>query len=169
MWYNVDFNKWAVQLLPPILRSKVLVVLLKIMLIPLVQLHAQFMRYRATIAGRLNVTASIQDIERILNTTFFLKDRQIYIEDINDDEKTNLYFSHEGQSGVFLNPLLTMWYPGEVPDKPNFIIYIPHFLCTSLNKAEDKYKGQFLTTIINLIDYYKPAGRRYAIRLYDYD
>ena len=68
MWYNVDFNKWAVQLLPPILRSKVLVVLLKIMLIPFVQIHAQFMRYRATIAGRLNVTASIQDIERILNS-----------------------------------------------------------------------------------------------------
>ena len=168
MWYNVDFNKWAVQLLPPILRSKVLVVLLKIMLIPLVQLHAQFMRYRATIAGRL-VTASIQDIERILNATFFLKDRQIYIEDIKSDEKTILYFSHEGQSGMLVYPLLTMWYPGEVPDNPNFIIYIPNFLCASLNKAEDKYKGQFLTTIINLIEYYKPAGRRYAIRLYDYD
>lgn len=169
MWYNVDFNKWAVQLLPPILRSKVLVVLLKIMLIPFVQIHAQFMRYRAIIAGRLNVTASIQDIERILNATFFLKSSQIYIEDINDDSKSVLYFSREGQSGVFVNPLLTMWYLGEVPDKPNFIIYIPNFLCTSLKKAEDKHKGQFLTTIINLIEYYKPAGRRYAIRLYDYD
>lgn len=88
MWYNVDFNKWAVQLLPPILRSKVLVVLLKIMLIPLVQLHAQFMKYRATISGRLTVTASIQDLERILNATFFLKNRQIYIEDINDGKAT---------------------------------------------------------------------------------
>lgn len=169
MWYNVDFDKWAVQLLPPILRSKVLVVLLEIMLIPFVQIHAQFMRYRAIIAGRLNVTASIQDIERILNATFFLKSSQIYIEDINDDSKSVIYFSREGQSGVFVNPLLTMWYPGEVPDKPNFIVHIPNFLCTSLNKAEDKYKGQLLTTIINLIEYYKPAGRRYAIRLYDYD
>ena len=169
MWYNVDFNKWAVQLLPPILRSKVLVVLLKIMLIPFVQLHAQFMRYRATIAGRLNVTASIQDIERILNATFFLKSSQIYIEDINDDSKSVLYFSREGQSSVFVNLLRTMWYPGEVPDKPNFIVHIPDCLCTSLNKAEDKYKGLFLTTIINLIEYYKPAGRRYALKLYEYE
>ncbi len=169
MWYNVDLNRWAVQLLPPILRSRVLVALLKIILIPLVQLHAQFMLYRAAIAGRLNVTASVQDIERVLNATFFLHNRQIYIEDVNDEQRTFLYFVREQMPAVFINPSLTVWYPDEVPDKPNFIVYIPGFLCSSLNPAEDKYKGQFLTTIINLIEYYKPAGRRYAIKLYDYE
>lgn len=169
MWYNVDFNRWAVQLLPPILRSRVWVALLKIILIPLVQLHAQFMLYRAAIAGRLNVTASVQDIERVLNATFFLRNRQIYLEDINDEQRTYLYFVREQMPAVFINPSLTVWYPDEVPDKPNFIVFIPGFLCTSLDKDKDKYKGQYLTMIINLIEYYKPAGRRYAIKLYHYE
>ena len=167
MWYNVDFNRWAVQLLPPILRSKVWVALLKVMLVPLVYLHAQFMMYRAAIAGRLNVTASVQDIERVLNATFFLRNRQIYLEDINDEQRTYLYFVREQMPAVFVNPSLAVWYDGEVSDKPNFVVHIPNFLCTSLVKAEDKYRGQYLTMIINLIEYYKPAGRRYAIKLYD--
>ena len=167
MWYNVDLNRWAVQLLPPILRSRVLITLLKVMIIPLVQLHAQFMMYRASVAGRLNVTASVQDIERILNSTFFLRDRQIYMEDVNEEQHTYLYFAKEQMPAVFINPSLTVWYPDEVPDKPNFIVFIPGFLCTSLDKDKDKYKGQYLTMIINLIEYYKPAGKRYGIKLYD--
>ena len=137
------------------------------MIIPLVQLHAQFMMYRASIAGRLNVTASVQDIERILNSTFFLRDRQIYMEDVNEEQHTYLYFAKEQMPAVFINPSLTVWYPDEVPDKPNFIVFIPGFLCTSLDKDKDKYKGQYLTMIINLIEYYKPAGKRYGIKLYD--
>lgn len=167
MWYNVDFNRWVVQLLPPILRSKFLTVLLKTMLLPVVWLHGQFMIYRATVAGRLNVTACVQDIERILNVTFFLTQRQIYIEETNNVQATCLYFGNEKMPDVLVNSSLTVWYPDEVPDTTNIIVYVPGFLCTSLDKEKDRHKGRHLSIIINLIEYYKPAGRRYGIRLYD--
>lgn len=154
-------------MLPPILRSKVLTALLKTMLLPVVWLHGQFMMYRAAVAGLLDVTASVQDMERVLNATFFLHQRQIYIREVNDVQSTCLYFGREKMPDVLVNPSLTVWYPDEVPDNSNFIVYVPGFLCTSLDKEKDRHKGRHLSMIINLIEYYKPAGRRYGIRLYD--
>ena len=169
MWYNADFNKWAVQLLPPILRSRALVALLKAMIQPLVYLHYQFILYRLTSSGRLDVTASVQDIERVLNSAFFLNDGQIYLESMNSAHNTFLYFQKENMPSVFVDASFRLYMPDEVPDTPNFIIYIPTFLCTALDKEKDLYKGRYLTTIINLLNFYKPAGRRFGIKLYEYE
>lgn len=169
MWYDVDFNRWVVQLLPPLLRSRVLVVLLRVLILPLIQLHSRFIIYRQAVEGRLNVTASVQDIERVLNAAFFLKMRQIYIKDENSEQRTCLCFQQEHMPAVFVNPAITIYQPDEVADRPNFTVYIPDFLCTSLNKDEDRYKGNYLRIIVNLLNYYKPAGRRYGLKIYDYE
>ena len=142
MWYDVDFNRWAVQLLPPILRSRVLVALLRILIIPLAYVHRLFTEYRKKVADRLDITASVQDIERALNRRFFLRNRQIYIESESDDRHPCLYFQAEGKPPTFLNPRMTLWMDGEVPSKPNFTIFV---------------------------ELYKPAGRRYAITIYEYE
>ena len=99
MWYNVDFNRFAMQLLPPILRSKILVALLKILVLPLLVLYNKFMMYRAAVAGRLNITAHVQFIEKALNDTFFLTKRQIYIATIENEEIDFLHFVKESLSG----------------------------------------------------------------------
>lgn len=169
MWYDVDFTRWAVQLLPPILRSRVLVALLRIIIIPLAYLHRLFTDYRKKVAERLDITASVQDIERALNRRFFLRNRQIYIESEPDDRHPYLYFRSENMPPVFVNPRLTLWMDGEVPDRPNFTVHVPNFLTTSLNAKEDRYKGRHLAEIIRIIDMYKPAGRRYAITIYEYE
>jgi hypothetical protein len=169
MWCDVDFNRWAVQLLPPILRSRVLVALLRILIIPLAYVHRLFTEYRKKVADRLDITASVQDIERALNRRFFLRNRQIYIESESDDRHPCLYFQAEGKPPTFLNPRMTLWMDGEVPSKPNFMVYVPSFLATSPTPEEDRYKGRHLAEIIRIIDTYKPAGRRYAITIYEYE
>ena len=58
---------------------------------------------------------------------------------------------------------------GEYTAKYNFTVYVPTFLCTSLDKEEDRFKGVNLMRIINLLNKYKPAGRTYQIKLYDYE
>ena len=151
MWYDVDFNRWAVQLLPPILRSRVLVALLRILIIPLAYLHRLFTDYRKKVAERLDITASVQDIERAL------------------DRHPCLYFHAEGKLPTYLNPRMTLWMDGEVPSKPNFTVYIPSFLATSLNPEEDRHKGRHLAEIIRVVELYKPAGRRYHINIYEYE
>ena len=169
MWYDVDFTRWAVQLLPPILRSRVLVALLRIIIIPLAYLHRLFTDYRKKVAERLDITASVQDIERALNRRFFLRNRQIYIESEPDDRHPILFFRSEGQPSTFFNPRLTLWMDGEVPLRPNFTVHVPNFLATSLNAEEDRHKGRHLAEIIRIIEMYKPAGRRYAIIVYEYE
>lgn len=169
MWYDVDFNRWAVQLLPPILRSRVLVALLRILIIPLAYLHRLFTDYRKKVADRLDITASVQDIERALNRRFFLRNRQIYIESESDDRHPCLYFQAEGKPPTFLNPRMTLWMDGEVPSKPNFTIFVPNFLVSSLNSEEDRHKGRHLAEIIRVVELYKPAGRRYHINIYEYE
>ncbi len=169
MWYDVDFTRWAVQLLPPILRSRVLVALLRIIIIPLAYLHRLFTDYRKKVADRLDVTASVQDIERALNRRFFLRNRQIYIESESDDRHPCLYFQAEGKPPTFLNPRMTLWMDGEVPSKPNFTIFVPSFLVSSLNSEEDHHKGRHLAEIIRIVELYKPAGRRYHINIYEYE
>lgn len=169
MWYDVDFTRWAVQLLPPILRSRVLVALLRIIIIPLAYLHRLFTDYRKKVAERLDITASVQDIERALNRRFFLRNRQIYIESESDDRHPCLYFQAEGKPPTFLNPRMTLWMDGEVPSKPNFTIFVPNFLVSSLNSEEDRHKGRHLAEIIRIVELYKPAGRRYHINIYEYE
>nr|DAE31839.1 MAG TPA: hypothetical protein [virus sp. ctJrn16] len=169
MWYDVDFTRWAVQLLPPILRSRVLVALLRIIIIPLAYLHRLFTEYRKKVAERLDITASVQDIERALNRRFFLRNRQIYIESESDDRHPCLYFQAESKPPTFLNPRMTLWMDGEVPSKPNFTIFVPSFLVSSLNSEEDRHHGRHLAEIIRIVERYKPAGRRYAITIYEYE
>lgn len=169
MWYDVDFNRWVVQLLPPILRSRVLVALLRILIIPLAYVHRLFTEYRKKVADRLDITASVQDIERALNRRFFLRNRQIYIESESDDRHPCLYFQAEGKPPTFLNPRMTLWVDGEVPSKPNFTIFVPNFLVSSLNSEEDRHKGRHLAEIIRIVELYKPAGRRYHINIYEYE
>ena len=169
MWYDVDFNRWVVQLLPPILRSRVLVALLRIIIIPLAYVHRLFTEYRKKVADRLDITASVQDIERALNRRFFLRNRQIYIESESDDRHPCLYFQAEGKPPTFLNPRMTLWMDGEVPSKPNFTIFVPNFLVSSLNSEEDRHKGRHLAEIIRIVELYKPAGRRYHINIYEYE
>lgn len=157
------------QLLPPILRSRVLVALLRIFIIPLAYLHRLFTEFRKGVSDRLDITASVQDIERALNRRFFLRNRQIYIESESDDRYPCLYFQAEGKPPTFLNPRMTLWMDGEVPSKPNFTIFVPSFLVTSLNPEEDRHKGRHLAEIIRIVELYKPAGRRYDINIYEYE
>lgn len=116
---------------------------------------------------RLDTTAQRTSIESYLNGLFFLKNREIQIEEIDNSNKVYVYFADENQIAPFINNKFILYELGEVPDKPNFIVHIPTFLCTSLEIEKDKYKGEFLTKIVNALNVYKPAGKRYSINLYE--
>lgn len=73
MWYKLDIIKLGFQLLPPILRSKVLVALLKAMLRGIRDLYNRFYSYRSHVLNRLNITAGVQYIEKILMMPSFFQ------------------------------------------------------------------------------------------------
>ena len=171
MWYKLDVIKLGVQLLPPILRSKVLVALLKAMLRGIRDLYNRFYSYRSHVLNRLNITAGVQYIEKVLNDAFFLSEQQIYIVSADQKVQTALRFKSEGFAPVYVSgssPLYIRAYD-DVPKEASFIVYVPSFLCTSTSAAEDKYGGQHLRTILNLLNHYKPAGRSFRIEIYEYE
>lgn len=175
MWYKIDFTKLVIQLLPPMLRSKLLLAVIGAMIAPLRYLYGKFFTLKKNVDNRLNITGNVQYLEKALNDAFYLNDGQINIETsdveippsyyfISENQKANImHYSSEGEGFV-----LRM--QGESGIKVNFTIKIPTFLCTSLaSKEDDKYQWKYLTTIKNIINIYKPAGRTFCIELYDYE
>lgn len=162
------------QLLPPILRSPFLVALLRVLAAPFRYVCEQFTAYRATVAQRLCGAAYVQYLEKVLNDAFHLTDGQIYIETPEDEPPVWWHMKAEGQTPPYLYTRrtgsgLVMKQGGESSYRDSFIVCLPSFLCTSTDPAADKYKGEHLQTVKNLLAYYKPAGRTYRIMLYDYE
>lgn len=175
MWYKIDFTKLAVQLLPPVLRSPLLVALLRALLVPARQLYGDFVRLKERADDRLGITAHVLQLERALNDAFFLKDRQIHLETPEGEPPRILYHEAEGQSAAVLHLAeeeegYHVWRRGESLTDINFTVMVPTFLCTSTESREDdRYHWQYYQTILNLIKTYKPAGRTLSIELYDYE
>ena len=66
MWYRIDLTKLVVQLLPPILRSKFLIALLKALILPLVFIYDTLMEHRDNVSEKLDITANVIYLEKIL-------------------------------------------------------------------------------------------------------
>lgn len=176
MWYKIDFTKLAVYLLPSLLRSLFLVALIKVMIAPLRYIYTRFCELKESTDDRLNITGNVQYLEKTLNDAFCLTDRQIHIETPGEDiYRSVLYLRSEKQPPVYIRTLsegggLILRRDGETGSTVNFIVWVPTFLCTSTeSKEQDKYGWENYRKILNLLGYYKPAGRMFDIELYDYE
>lgn len=175
MWYKVDFTKLVTLLLPPILRSKLLLAILRAMIVPLRHLYEKFSALKDVVDNRLNITGNVQYLEKALNDAFYLKDHQIYIETPEERERRAfVYFKSEGQrqENMYLKQEGVPFYlieQGESSVTVNFIVMVPTFLCTSTDKNKDKYNGRNYKIISSILSIYKPAGRTFSIELYDYE
>lgn len=173
MWYRIDFIRFVHQLIPPILRGKVLMALLQSLIIPICYLYDKFNTYQEGVSSRLNMTGNVQYLQKVLNDTFFLTEQQIRIESSAEKRTTMFYFKHENKTVNYVHKKGgEAFYFGQtdnVAAMEDFIVYVPSFLCTSLDVDEDEYRGQHVQKIQDLLAYYKPAGRAYRIELYDYE
>lgn len=162
MWYNMDVYKLAQQLLPPTLRRKRLFALLSVLIYPLYLLLQQFQSFRQDCIENMQINGQVIYIEKILNNMYFLENREIYIEDI-DEHQSYLYERSEGLIGVWLyqrsererTTHLKQRNEGNLDG--NYIVNIPSFL--SENTEE----------IRRIVEKYKPAGRKYIINIYEYE
>lgn len=174
MFYKVDFSKLVVYLLPPVLRSKFLLSLLWVMIEPIRYLYNRFIVLKDGVDSCLSIGCNVQYIEKIINDTFFLKNRQIYI-DTPEERKRGAYIYMRNElndlkiymkgEGVNLFLVNTDEYPVPV----NFIVNVPTFLCTSTDDSCDRYHGVNKKIIEEILNQYKPAGRTSSIELYDYE
>ena len=85
------------QLLPPILRSKLLVALANVLVLPLRYVYERFRSVKNTVDDRLAITGNVQYLEKALNDAFYLKDHQIYIETPEEEKVPSFYYASELQ------------------------------------------------------------------------
>lgn len=162
MWYDFDILKYAQYVLRPLLRKKRIFAVVSVFLLPLIFIYTLFKSYRKQATDRLNINGQVIYIEKVLNERFFLIHREIFITDIIGNE-LYLYNRSEEQIPSYLHKrseraeVKYIQQRGEGNYSGNFVVNIPSFL--SMYELE----------IINLVDYYKPAGRSFVLKIYEYE
>ena len=162
MWYKFDTDRFAEQMLPPLLRSKVLLALLRAILRPLRRLLLEFRRFRDNVRQRLNITGQTFSLEEALRRKYGLPYGAIYVTDTKD-KQIYLFYDNEARELLYLRKVLEAQTPvfisfsDEGKHDADFIVHIPSFL-----KSEEE-------EIRRILEIYKPAGRTYKIQYYDYE
>lgn len=162
MWYNVDVYKLGLQLLPLLLRKRVLFAFLCALLSPFHLLAELFKTFRSSSLKRLNVNGQVIYIEKALNETFDLKNGEIYLSDTDNlmGSGSMLYPQPEQSVVIFSGDESEILYiPSGGDGKANgdYIVNVPSFLETELE------------SIKTIVEYNKPAGRSYVIKVYEYE
>ena len=162
MWYDFDIIKYAQYVLRPSLRKRKIFAIISVFLLPLIFIYTLYKSYRKQAIDKLNINGQVIYIEKVLNDRFFLKNREIYITDIAGKE-FYLYHRREEQIPSYLHKrsegaeIKYIQQRGEGNYSVHYMVNIPSFLSA--------YEGE----IKNLIDYYKPAGRSYVLKIYEYE
>ena len=173
MLYKFDPYKFACQLCPPILRSKIMLSIVKALCTPLRYISDALNRYRAHVKETINTTSNVVVIEGVLNDAFHLTERQIYITtrldlgevhlfQSGEDKVTYLYTKDEKQ------PLMMLMKDG-APAGASFTVHVPNFLATSINYEEDDLMGVNMSVIRDVVTKHKPVGKSYTIEIYEYE
>ena len=161
MWYNFDVQKFGWQMLPTVLRGDVMRALLRVLLLPLVWLFAQFRLLQAEARERLSSSGQTRSLIEALRRAYRLKEGDVYIID-SEHKQPHLYLKREEQRPMYLHRVgdgerTYLYYEDGGQVEPDFYIYIPDFLQT-------EEEG-----ILRIIEQYKPAGRKYKIIYYPYE
>ena len=161
MFYKFDPERFAEEMLPPILRRPLLLALLRAILKPLTSLMARFSTLREQSRKRLAVTGQTISLVETLRERYRLPEGVIYI---TEPSERQLYIFQvgEGRTNIYIHSTreqrdpTTIRFAEEGSREPDFTLHLPDFLASE--EAE----------IRRFLDLYKPAGKRYAIELYPY-
>lgn len=158
--YRLDIHKLGWMLLPPILRGGVIQAILRVLLDPLVWVYNEFGLLRGRSHERLVASGQSLALVEALRRAYGLHEGDIYIVD-GEDRQVYLYSTTEGQQARALYrssedaPSHLLTYSDEGSIEPDFYVFLPDFLSSE-------------PEVLRLIEQYRPAGRRYAIKYYTY-
>lgn len=163
MWYKIDIYKFALLLLIPPLRKKKMFAFIKVLTIPFANMVSEFNKYRNDSATKLAVNGQVICIEKTLNDYFLLSNKDIYISDTDISNIPPEVYLYDGESGDFETYFydadsnnVTYLPDGDQNESLMFVVNVPQYL--------QEYEQE----IINIIEFNKPAGRRYRIEYYEY-
>jgi len=151
MWYNIDFNKLALLMLPSFLRKPILTAYLQSLLVPISNLHFDWLQKRSDDWYVLNHTGQVYSSRNVLNDKLDEGSRRISISDGNAYPRKYVYTTPENKP-VFLGKKIIYQNAEFLNTGFDFIVHAPQeVIDTKLNELQ------------SLIIKYKLASKRYQI------
>ncbi|MEO8236405.1 MAG: hypothetical protein ABI549_13390 [Flavobacterium sp.] len=153
MWYNVDYNKLGVLLLPTFLRKPKTIAFVTVLIEPIKDLHYTWLQKRDFDWYRLKHNGQLCKLRKVLNDNLDPSLRRIYIDEGTAFPREYIYTQAENKPKY-----LGTFYIKSQDEYENtgvdFIVFVPQSIIDS-NIYQLKY----------LLKYYKLAGKRYMIQL----
>ena len=166
MIYDLNYNQFVKQMLPPILRGTLLEKLLTSMIVPMVFLWNQIREWMKDVNKRLHTTANTQYIVKALNDAFGIEYGTIYITEPDESEQTEtiMWFENEEQASLFLP--FTLYFQDEASAKDAFTVMIPSSIVNEILPTTEPSVSN-LYKIETILQTYKPAGKQYKLEIYE--
>lgn len=159
MFYHFDIEKWAVMVLPPVLRRPVMRAFIKALVYPLRSIYNDFLRLKDITDRVLSTNAFVGPLEHHLNGMFKQPDGTISISDYIDEDKVYMSFRHEIMEVLYIsNDSNTVYLSSIRPAalRGEFVVNVPVTLGTPENIA----------SIREEVNFYKYAGTTFTIKTY---
>lgn len=152
MWYNVDFNKLAILMLPSFLRKKVMVAYIQSLLVPIASIHYQWKQKRLADWYKIEHTGQVCRLRKVLNDALDVSQRRIYIDEGNSFGRKYIYTRAENKP-VFLGKMFIYQNSDYTDTGVDFIVFVPkEIINTQIHELNA------------LITFYKLASKRYKIQ-----
>ncbi|OWP76524.1 hypothetical protein [Flavobacterium oreochromis] len=152
MWFEIDYKKLAVLLLPIALRKRKTIAFVHCLTQPIDTVYQDWKQKRADDWYKLAHNGQVCKMEGALNDEFDPVQRRIYIDD-GDSFPQEYIFTEEENEEVFLDDTLFVFSEDEYENTGvDFVVFVPYELVDA-NIHKLNY----------LIKYYKLAGKRYRI------
>lgn len=152
MWYEVDFKKLAILLLPTALRRAKVVAFTQALLSPIAELHYRWKQKRLADWYKIEHTGQVCYLRKVLNDSLDLSERRIYISDGDAFPRKHIYTRAENKP-VFLGKMFIYQNSEYTNTGVDFIVYAPaEIIATKINELNA------------LITYYKLASKRYKVQ-----
>ncbi|RWX00905.1 hypothetical protein [Flavobacterium cerinum] len=152
MWYKIDWNQFAVNMLPTFLRKPVNSAFAQLFLRAVISIYIKWVKWRSLNLYKLEHTGQVCSLRKSLNDNFDSLERRIYIGEGNAFDTVYIYTEAEAQQ-VYINDTIYLRTEGETADTGlDFIVWVPLEV--------------FNTEIHGLkahIEFYKAGGKRYSI------
>jgi len=151
MWFDVDFEKLAVLLTPPLLRKKALVAYMNALMLPVSKLHYKWKVKRTADFYKLQHTGQVCYLRKVLNDALDPSLRRIYIGEGNSFPRKYIYTSAEKRP-IFLGKMFIYQNAEYLGTGADFTVYVPAEIVSTAKHQLDA-----------LIVFYKLASKKYKI------
>lgn len=161
--FDINFNRWAILLLPTELREPKMIAWVKVLVSPIVSLHYKFIQNRNKDLYRLSHNGQVCYLRKALNDAFDSTQRRIKITDGNRYAPQYIYTDGE-RKPKFLGTMYlrdNLVYDDTGVD---FLVLLPLDVWNSY-KTEIGIGQYRFYDIEALVDFYRLASKRYKIQI----